>query len=127
MSFVREKWIASSRSLSSGAHPRDPLAPRNDGNKASFSYLHLQPDSQDFTRGGTTASRKKLITLPTAANPAPSASASVAPSRPARPKHNAASAAPMVWPVRRAVATMPLAPPLRSGGALDIRALMFGV
>jgi hypothetical protein len=25
------KWIASSRSLSSGAHSRDPLAPRNDG------------------------------------------------------------------------------------------------
>src|SRR5258705_8500643 len=25
-----EKWIASSRSLSSGAHSRDPLAPRND-------------------------------------------------------------------------------------------------
>ena len=25
-----ERWIASSRSLSSGAHPRDPLAPRND-------------------------------------------------------------------------------------------------
>jgi hypothetical protein len=24
-------WIASSRSLSSGAHSRDPLAPRNDG------------------------------------------------------------------------------------------------
>jgi hypothetical protein len=26
-----ESWIASSRSLSSGAHSRDPLAPRNDG------------------------------------------------------------------------------------------------
>jgi hypothetical protein len=25
-----EHWIASSRSLSSGAHSRDPLAPRND-------------------------------------------------------------------------------------------------
>jgi hypothetical protein len=25
------RWIASSRSLSSGAHSRDPLAPRNDG------------------------------------------------------------------------------------------------
>jgi hypothetical protein len=25
-----ERWIASSRSLSSGAHSRDPLAPRND-------------------------------------------------------------------------------------------------
>jgi hypothetical protein len=27
----RKEWIASSRSLSSGAHSRDPLAPRNDG------------------------------------------------------------------------------------------------
>jgi hypothetical protein len=26
-----ERWIASSRSLSSGAHSGDPLAPRNDG------------------------------------------------------------------------------------------------
>jgi hypothetical protein len=26
-----ESWIASSRSLSSFAHSRDPLAPRNDG------------------------------------------------------------------------------------------------
>ena len=26
-----KEWIASSRSLSSGAHSRDPLAPRNDG------------------------------------------------------------------------------------------------
>src|SRR5882672_705750 len=29
--LAKEKWIASSRSLSSGAHSRDPLAPRNDG------------------------------------------------------------------------------------------------
>ncbi len=29
--WIRELWIASSRSLSSGAHSRDPLAPRNDG------------------------------------------------------------------------------------------------
>jgi hypothetical protein len=27
---LRKEWIASSRSLSSGAHSRDPLAPRND-------------------------------------------------------------------------------------------------
>jgi len=26
----KKDWIASSRSLSSGAHSRDPLAPRND-------------------------------------------------------------------------------------------------
>jgi hypothetical protein len=31
------KWIASSRSLSSGAHSRDPLAPRNDEGEA-FSF-----------------------------------------------------------------------------------------
>jgi hypothetical protein len=28
---AKKRWIASSRSLSSGAHSRDPLAPRNDG------------------------------------------------------------------------------------------------
>src|SRR5712692_6470347 len=28
---AKQVWIASSRSLSSGAHSRDPLAPRNDG------------------------------------------------------------------------------------------------
>ena len=42
------------------------------------------------------------------------------------PKQNAASAAPIVWPVSRAVATMPLALPERPGGALPIRAFMFG-
>ena len=30
----KEDWIASSRSLSSGAHSRDPLAPRNDGKRS---------------------------------------------------------------------------------------------
>jgi hypothetical protein len=30
-------WIALSRSLSSGAHSRDPLAPRNDGRNSTFS------------------------------------------------------------------------------------------
>src|ERR1700733_2649632 len=74
-----------------------------------------------------TVSRRKLMTLPMAANPAPSASATVAPSRPASTKQNAVSAAPIVCPVRRAVATMPLAPPLRPGGALDMIALKFGV
>jgi len=32
-SAANEEWIASSRSLSSGARSRDPLAPRNDGGK----------------------------------------------------------------------------------------------
>src|SRR2546430_3558042 len=31
---IKKEWIASSRSLSSGAHSRDPLAPRNDDHKA---------------------------------------------------------------------------------------------
>jgi hypothetical protein len=30
-SVIAQDWIVSSRSLSSGAHSRDPLAPRNDG------------------------------------------------------------------------------------------------
>ena len=38
----------------------------------------------------------------------------------------ATSAAPQAWPVRRAVATMPLAPPARSRGALPMIAFMFG-
>jgi hypothetical protein len=29
-SGIPQRWIASSRSLSSGAHSRDPLAPRDD-------------------------------------------------------------------------------------------------
>ena len=70
--------------------------------------------------------RRLLITQPSAAKAAPSTSAIVAPSRPARPKHSAASAAPLVCPIRRAVATMPLALPLRPAGALDIKAFMFG-
>src|SRR6185369_3751592 len=84
-------------------------------------------DSCHGLAGAATVRRSKLITLPKAANPAPSASATVAPSRPARAKHSAADAAPSVCPVRRAVATMPLAPPLRSEGALDMMARMFGV
>lgn len=70
--------------------------------------------------------RSALIPDPTAAKTAPSTSATVAPSRPTRPKQSAASAAPIVCPIRRAVATMPLALPLRSEGALDIKAFMFG-
>jgi hypothetical protein len=33
------RWIASSRSLSSGAHSRGPLAPRNDGRYHSLNLL----------------------------------------------------------------------------------------
>ena len=82
--------------------------------------------SLDGQLAGVAIRRRLLITHPTVANAAPSTSAAVAPSRPARPKQSAASAAPLVCPVRRAVATMPLALPLRSAGALDIRAFMFG-
>src|SRR5580658_9028014 len=70
--------------------------------------------------------RRALIPHPAAAKTAPSTSATVAPSRPTRPKQSAASAAPIVCPIRRAVATTPLALPLRSEGALDIKAFMFG-
>jgi hypothetical protein len=47
-----EMWIASSRSLSSGAHSRDPLAPRNDrervypvsiGNDVSVAHSPIEP------------------------------------------------------------------------------------
>ncbi len=42
------------------------------------------------------------------------------------PKHSATSAAPVDCPTRRDVATMPLAPPLRSRGAADMIARRFG-
>src|SRR5262245_21152233 len=74
-----------------------------------------------------TVSRRKLMRLPRKAKPAPSASASVAPSRPTRLKQSAAAAAPVVCPTRRAVATMLLAEPNRCGGALVMIAFMFGV
>jgi hypothetical protein len=35
-----QSWIASSRSLSSGAHSRDPLAPRNDEDRMSAKELN---------------------------------------------------------------------------------------
>ena len=53
-------------------------------------------------------------------NAADTASATTGP-RPANPcvalKQIAAMTAPMLWPVSRAVPSMPLAPPARSGGA----------
>ena len=65
-------------------------------------------------------SRAVLATAARAAKTAPSARAQVGPAAPARPKHRATSAAPVVWPINRAMAITPLAPPLRSGGALAI-------
>jgi hypothetical protein len=46
----KKEWIASSRSLSSGAHSRDPLAPRNDdryffGLMARYGPLNATPSS----------------------------------------------------------------------------------
>src|SRR6267154_6647955 len=46
--WIRELWIASSRSLSSGAHSRDPLAPRNDGKNTTLLYwLHFEADPEE--------------------------------------------------------------------------------
>src|SRR5260370_6489112 len=49
---AKEEWIASSRSLSSGARSRDPLAPRNDGlgigclnNRINLMQLRPKPGS----------------------------------------------------------------------------------
>jgi len=49
---TKEGWIASSRSLSSGAHSRDPLAPRNDGK-----YDH----SSDSESTGSIMKRRQWI------------------------------------------------------------------
>ena len=73
-----------------------------------------------------TASRRKLITLPSAAKPAPSASATVAPSWPASAKHSAASAAPVVWPGQARGGDDAGGAAAAVGGALDIIAFMFG-
>jgi len=43
-------WIASSRSLSSGAHSRDPLAPRNDGKHASTFSRHEMSEVLEANR-----------------------------------------------------------------------------
>src|SRR5271163_716043 len=86
--------------------------------------LEMNQDSNSAR--GVATNRRTLTPHPSAANIAPSTNASVAPSRPTRPKQSAASAAPVVCPVRRAVATTPLALPLRSAGALDIKAFMLG-
>ena len=45
---------------------------------------------------------------------------------PASPKHNATSAAPIVCPIKRPIATTPLAPPLLCAGALDNMAFKLG-
>src|SRR6266436_5504744 len=45
---AKEEWIASSRSLSSGAHSRDPLAPRNDG--LGIGCLKIEPVTIHFVQ-----------------------------------------------------------------------------
>src|ERR1700675_481224 len=40
---IKKEWIASSRSLSSGAHSRDPLAPRNDEKLKHHAFVLQQP------------------------------------------------------------------------------------
>jgi NitT/TauT family transport system substrate-binding protein len=48
---LRESWTASSRSLSSGAHSRDPLAPRNDGATTFSRAVHcsIVPAIDEYT------------------------------------------------------------------------------
>ena len=71
-------------------------------------------------------SLRKLVRLPAAEKPQPSHSASSGPRVGDRFRQSATSAAPQVWPSSRAAATMPLAAPLRVGGALAIKALRLG-
>ncbi len=61
-----------------------------------------------------------------AAKQAPSASAHPPPVTPSRAMTSAASAAPTVWPVNRAVPSMPPAAPLRTFGAEVIRVVLLG-
>jgi hypothetical protein len=56
-----EEWIVSSRSLSSGAHSRDRLAPRNDAPKP-FVFIVRRASSRVSNHKGTDAA--SLIDLP---------------------------------------------------------------
>ena len=67
-----------------------------------------------------------LTTAATAEKQAATYSVMVGPFCGAMPKINATSAAPRVCPVRRAVPSIPLAPPLRSRGAADNMVRLFG-
>ena len=73
--------------------------------------------------------KRKRVALTAAANAAvtqPKIKAVVAPAAPYQPKHKATKAAPVVWPVSLAMATMPLALPLRCDGTLVMMALRLG-
>jgi hypothetical protein len=47
---TKKEWIASSRSLSSGAHSRDPLVPRNDGDTLPHSRGAIRPSYTRIVR-----------------------------------------------------------------------------
>lgn len=70
--------------------------------------------------------RARLMTAPVTAKPPASSSAVWVLFSGTMWNSRAISAAPVVCPMRRAVASMPLADPLRSGGAEAIRMLLLG-
>jgi hypothetical protein len=57
----KKEWIASSRSLPSGAHSRDPLAPRNDGEHASAISPHV---SREFCQRRSALFEKRARRYP---------------------------------------------------------------
>ena len=70
--------------------------------------------------------RAALAVAPNVAVAQPSHNAACAPSLAHQPKHKATMAAPVVWPLSRAKAIMPLAPLLRERGLLDKMAFKLG-
>src|SRR5438067_4271526 len=76
--------------------------------------------------GAATASREKPATLATNENPAAIAIAAQLPCTCETVRQKATSAAPVDCPIRRAVATMPLALPLRFAGAALMMAFTLG-
>src|SRR5579863_2294843 len=73
------------------------------------------------------ASLLKLTAAARPAKPEDRISVHVVPSTGIAANSSATSAAPVVWPNRRAVACIPLAPPLRAAGAEVMIARLFGV
>src|SRR6266446_5636396 len=60
-----EDWIASSRSLSSGAHSRDPLAPRNDEKNSPLLRLEIAGvrlrQRREFAAVGLDIQERRLV------------------------------------------------------------------
>ena len=77
-------------------------------------------------RSGASERREKLTTAPAAAQAAATARAVWVLCAGAMRNSSAMRAAPDVWPSTRAVASMPLALPLRAGGADAISTLLLG-